>query len=133
MEQAQHDTQALFLKCAGELDRVDNTYKVSTWETTLTKRRVENGCWDGYHARSALVVVYNCAPKVVLAYLDKDKQKVWNVRRQSSQCEISCEFAHLVFCAWLTYVAGCGGSEAYRLGRQGVQQPNANVSRCQCV
>ena len=86
------------MKCAGELNRADNTYKVSTWETTLTKRRVENGCWDGYHVKSALAVVYNGVPKVVMAYLEKDRQKVWNARRQESQCALSCVFTHMEFC-----------------------------------
>ena len=84
------------LKRAGELDCADNTYKVSTWETTLTKRRVENGCWDGYHVRCAFVVVYNCEPKVVTAYLEKDKQKVWHEGGEHHECELSCEFAHMV-------------------------------------
>ena len=55
------------MKCAGDLDRADNTHKVSTWETTLTKRRAANGYWDGCHALRALVVVYNGEPNVVIA------------------------------------------------------------------
>ena len=89
MDQAQNDTQAQFLKCAGELDRVENTYKVSMWQTKLTKRRVDNGCWDGYIVRCRLVVVCNGEPKFLIAYLEKDKQKVWNERRQGPQCETS--------------------------------------------
>lgn len=107
VDRAQSDMQAQLMTCAGELNRADNTYKVSTWAPTLTKHRVENSCWDGYHVKSVLAVVDNVAPEVVIAYAETDKQKVWNSRRQASQCEISCAFTHMVFCAWHTYVTGC--------------------------
>jgi hypothetical protein len=36
---------------------------------------------ERYHVRSALVVIYNCKPKILIAFLSKDKARVWNYRR----------------------------------------------------
>ena len=95
------------MKCAGELDQSTKEYTVSTRESTLTRRRVQNGCWNGYHVQSALVVIYNCVPKILIAYMEKDKQRVWNHRLRAPQGEISCELTHMVFCTWHIYVIGC--------------------------
>ena len=85
MDKAKTDQQVYFMKCAGELDHATNKYVVSATETQLTKRRVHNGCWNGYHVQSAMVAIYNCRPKIVIAFLEKDKQRVWNYRLQASQ------------------------------------------------
>ena len=56
---------------------------------------MQNGCWNGYNVQSALVVIYNCTPKILFAYLEKDKDKVWNNRLKASQGEISRELTHM--------------------------------------
>ena len=81
MDKVQGDTDVHFMKCAGELDPASQQYKVSQKESMLTMRRVQNGCWNGYHMRSALVVIYNCKPKILIAFLSNDNARVWDYRR----------------------------------------------------
>ena len=41
---------------------------------------MNNGCWNGYHIKNALTIIWDGRPKILCAWFLTDERKIWNYR-----------------------------------------------------